>query len=241
AVEMSMMAPFVDAATAIDPTSFGNTFISYYTWGAALGLALDLSIRARFPGLGLDDFMREMWRTHGITERSYTVADARAALGRATKDTSFANDFFRRFVEGRELADYPALLAQAGLLVRQARPTGAWLGDLGLSASDRGLRVGATVLEGTPAYLAGLAAGDHLLVVDGAAMGTTADLEDVLSRHQSGDTLSITFGSRGQTVTGTIQLRGDPRLEALTFEAAGRPVTEAIRAFRAAWLGAKAQ
>ncbi len=241
AVEMSMMAPFVDAATAIDPTSFANTFISYYTWGAALGLALDLSIRSRFPDLGLDDFMREMWRTHGVTERSYTVADARAALGRTTRDTAFANDFFRRLIEGREVADYPALLARAGFLVRPARPTGAWIGDLGLTASDRGLQIGATVMEGTPAYAAGLAAGDRLLVVDGAAMGAMADLEDVLSRHQPGDTLSITFESRGQTVTGTIRLGQDPRLEVLTFEAAGRPVTEAIRAFRAAWLGTQAQ
>jgi predicted metalloprotease with PDZ domain len=240
-VEMSMMAPFVDAATAIDPTSFGNTFISYYTWGAALGLALDLSIRARFPGLGLDDFMREMWRTHGITERSYTVADARAALGRTTRDTAFANDFFRRLVEGREVADYPALLARAGFLVRPARPTGAWIGDLSLSASDRGLQIGATVLEGTPAHSAGLAAGDRLLVVDGVALGALADLEDVLSRHQPGDTLPITFGSRGQIVAGAIRLGLDPRLEVLTFEAAGRPVTEAIRAFRAGWLDGKAR
>ena len=29
-VEMSRMAPFTDAATAIDRTNFGNTFISYY-------------------------------------------------------------------------------------------------------------------------------------------------------------------------------------------------------------------
>ncbi len=32
-----MQAPFVDAATSIDPDNRGNTFISYYTWGAASG------------------------------------------------------------------------------------------------------------------------------------------------------------------------------------------------------------
>src|SRR5262245_20634274 len=31
-IEMSMQAPFQDAATSIDPTNQGNTFISYYTW-----------------------------------------------------------------------------------------------------------------------------------------------------------------------------------------------------------------
>ena len=47
AEEMSQQAPFMDAATATDRTSFENTFISYYTWGEAIGLALDLSLRER--------------------------------------------------------------------------------------------------------------------------------------------------------------------------------------------------
>ena len=46
-VEMSRLAPFTDAARAMDRTNWGNTFISYYTWGAAIGLGLDLSLRAR--------------------------------------------------------------------------------------------------------------------------------------------------------------------------------------------------
>jgi hypothetical protein len=47
---MSMQAPFVDAAQSIDPQNRQNTFISYYTWGAAIGLGLDLTLRQRFPG-----------------------------------------------------------------------------------------------------------------------------------------------------------------------------------------------
>ena len=41
---MSQLAPFVDAAVSIDRTAWNNTFISYYTWGAMLGMALDLSL-----------------------------------------------------------------------------------------------------------------------------------------------------------------------------------------------------
>jgi len=63
AEEMSRFAPFVDAATSIDPTNFSNTFISYYTWGAAIGLGLDLSLRERSDGrITLDHFMRALWR-----------------------------------------------------------------------------------------------------------------------------------------------------------------------------------
>ncbi|MFK7847644.1 MAG: peptidase M61, partial [Rhodothermales bacterium] len=39
--EMSMNAPFADrASSSVDPLNFANTFISYYTWGAVIGLNL---------------------------------------------------------------------------------------------------------------------------------------------------------------------------------------------------------
>ena len=59
-VEMSMRAPFIDAATSVDPTNIGNTFISYYTWGSVVGLGLDLELRTRFPDLSLDNYMQAM-------------------------------------------------------------------------------------------------------------------------------------------------------------------------------------
>ena len=64
AVDMSRLAPFVDAATSIDPNNFTNTFISYYTYGQALAFGIDLAMRERFPGKSLDDWMRVMWREH---------------------------------------------------------------------------------------------------------------------------------------------------------------------------------
>ena len=75
---MSQQAPFVDAATAIDPNNRANTFISYYTYGEALGIALDLTLRGRTPAVTLDDFMREMWRRHGKEQTA--GARARASV-----------------------------------------------------------------------------------------------------------------------------------------------------------------
>ena len=57
-IEMSNQAPFVDAATAVDPVNRENMFISYYSYGSVLGLALDLSLREK--NLSLDDFMKLM-------------------------------------------------------------------------------------------------------------------------------------------------------------------------------------
>ena len=50
AVDMSRLAPFVDAAVSIDRTAWPNLFISYYTYGQAIGLGLDLSLRDRSNG-----------------------------------------------------------------------------------------------------------------------------------------------------------------------------------------------
>ena len=45
-VEMSQQAPFVDAARSVDNVNRLNTYVSYYTYGDVLALALDLSIRS---------------------------------------------------------------------------------------------------------------------------------------------------------------------------------------------------
>src|SRR6266404_5778311 len=65
AVEMSEWAAFADAARSVDPTDQSRTFISYYTYGSAIALALDLSLREVSQGkLSLDDFMKMMWKLH---------------------------------------------------------------------------------------------------------------------------------------------------------------------------------
>src|SRR5207247_1943006 len=95
AEEMSQMAPFVDAAVAIDRTDFDNTFISYYTWGEAIALGLDLTLRERSGGkVTLDDYMRAMWErfgkpgghASGYVDRPYTIADAKAVLAAVAGD-----------------------------------------------------------------------------------------------------------------------------------------------------------
>jgi predicted metalloprotease with PDZ domain len=71
AVQMSEYGPFNDAATSIDLNDGGRTFISYYTYGAAVALGLDLSLRELSNGkLSLDDYMRLLWQKHGKPEQS---------------------------------------------------------------------------------------------------------------------------------------------------------------------------
>ena len=238
-VEMSLQAPFVDAAASIDPQNKANTFISYYTWGAAIGLGLDLTLRSRFSGVTLDDLMRDLWRTHGTPERPYTHDDLRAALARVTKDPAFAREFFARYIEGRDVVDYASLLARAGIRLRPAAKGRAFIGGPITFEGDSAVITGPTTI-GTPLYEAGLDRGDRIVALGGRTLSSEAELADILSARKPGDRIPIEFVQRGSTRTGTVRLAEDPRLEAVTFETAGERVTPAVRAFREQWLASRA-
>lgn len=236
---MSRQAPFVDAASSIDPQNTANTFLSYYTYGNGIAIALDLTLRQRYPGVTLDSFMREMWTRHGKTEKSYTPADFRAALGAVTHDTAFANDFYRRYVDAAQAPDYAALLALAGMLVRKTQFGIAWMTDTHWRADDGKVSLDGPTLIGTPLYEAGLDRGDILTRLGGDPVTTTADIDRIIGSKKPGDVLPITWISRGVTRQGMVTLGESPRVEVVMYEEAGMEVTDAMRRFRAAWLSTK--
>lgn len=242
-----MQAPFVDAAVSIDPVNRPNTFISYYTWGAAIGLGLDLSIRTRFPGLSLDDYMRAMWRQYGRHQnaalapvRPYTLADLRRVLGEVTRDTAFANDFFRRYIEGREVVDYQRLLAAGGFLVRPASPGQPWLGAQLAAAGDSSVIIASPTLQGSSFYNAGIDRLDRVYAVDGVATPTPDSLSAVIERRRAGETVRLNVAQRGTRRLVEVRLVENPEMQVVSYESAGMPVTDAIRAFRRGWLGSQA-
>ncbi len=245
-MEMSLQAPFVDAATSIDPTNHPNTFLSYYTWGAAIGLGLDLELRGRYRGRSLDGFMRLMWERFGrparryAVRRPYTVDDLERTLGEYAGDPEFARDFFARYVRGRDLPDYAALLARTGMVVRPARPGAAFAGDVSLAADSLGVRVTSPVLAGTPLYAAGVNRDDHILEAGGTPVRSEDDWAQALAQRAPGDRLPIRFRQRGRTVQATLALEADPRVEVVPTELTGESPTEAQRALRDAWLRGRA-
>jgi predicted metalloprotease with PDZ domain len=249
AEDMSRMAPFTDGGRAVDPTNWGNTVISYYPFGGAIALAIDLSLRERTSGrVTLDDFMRAMWRVHGRLEGSregyvdhpYTIADAEARLAEVSGDAAFAHDFFARYIHGHDIADYRTLLLGAGLVLRRENPGHAWWGDLRLDTRHDGARIGVRPLSNSPAYAAGLDLDDELRQVDGTRVGSADEVASVLKRHKPGDRITVIYLSRGGAQKTTdVTLAEDPRLEIVPIEAAGGTLSAEQRAFRNRWLGAK--
>ncbi len=237
-VGMSREAPFVDAAVSIDPTNRENTYASYYPYGAVLALGLDLSIRERFPASSLDDFMREAWRRYGKTEIPYELSNLEETLG-ATTDPAFARDYFDRFIRKGDLPDFERLLALAGLELRRPDSSKAWLGAE-LSQESGGARVRTRPLIGAPLYDVGADLGDLVLELGGKRLVGDTSVADVLSSFEPGERETIVFEKRGERRESELTLQGDPAIEVVSFERAGRDVSDAIRAFRDRWLGSRA-
>jgi predicted metalloprotease with PDZ domain len=245
AEEMSQMAPFIDGGRPLDRTNWSTTIISYYPFGGAIALALDLSLRDRTDSrLSLDDFMRAMWRKYGkpggsaegLVDQPYTIADAETTLGEVAGDAAFARDFFARYVRGHDAADYARLLARAGFVVRRRNPGRAWLGDVELE-SGGGAHVANLMSPAWPIYRTGIDQDDELRQIDGHRINADADVVAALGRHKPGDAIAIVFVDRtGQPKTATVALTEDPHVEVVPVETTGAKLTPAQQQFRDRWL-----
>lgn len=248
-VEMSRMAPFVDAAASIDRTAFPNLFISYYTYGSVIGLGLDLSLRDRSnTQVTGDQFMKALWnqfgrpgqKDPGKVSTPYTVDGLKESLAKVAGDRGFANDFFSKYVEGREVVDYGKLLARAGLVLRKRAAGKAFAGQVQLQAGGSALRVGGLVPWESPLYKAGVAQDDQLTHLGGAALTSMAAWDEALGKQTIGVPVPLRYVRRsGEVVEGSITLIEDPRIEIVTVESTGGTLTDDQRRFRTSWLSSQ--
>ena len=234
---MSTQAPFVDAATSIDPTNFSNTFISYYTYGAAIGLALDLTMREKFQSKSLDSLMQRVWQVHGKTELPYTTEDLRDALAYVTDNERFADAFFESFVTGQELPDYESLLANAGMLLRKANEGDANVGPVSLEFEGRAAIIDSNTIIRSPLYKAGLDRGDQIFAIDRLKIESQGQWDHAMERYKPGESATIRFIQRGIERSSEITFVEDKELEVVTYESADMDVSDEQLAFRRSWLG----
>ncbi|KQW83056.1 M61 family metallopeptidase [Brevundimonas sp. Root1279] len=234
--EMSLRAPFVDAAASIDPNN-PNIFTSYYPYGAVIALGLDLTLRDRFEGITLDSYMRHMWKKHGMTGRPYTPDDLRIGLGEVTGDPRFADAFFAASIERSELPDFAPLLAQAGVLLQPKNPGKAWAGRARLDVADKVVTLASDDIPGMPLYEAGLGRGDEIVSLGGARIDSPDDWSRALARARPGDKVEIRFIQRGRERSAELRLVQDPTKQLVRVETTGVEATPEQLAFREAWLG----
>jgi len=248
AAQMSRYSVFADAGVSIDPNNQANMFTSYYTYGGAIALALDLRLRSEF-NLTLDDYMRTVWLDRGKVMKPYTIPDLQADLAKVTKNPKFAADFFNKYITGIEKNDYAALLTKAGLLLRKAAPGKGWAGPLSYNrnrgrsgeartADEAGLPVQVSII-GTPVYKAGLDVGDIILKADGKEIKDAQSFTDIVSAKNPGDKITVNYKNRTGDHETTITLEESPYFEVVTFEKAGKELTKEQTDFRNNWLSTK--
>ena len=231
-VEASQRAVFVDAGVSIDQTNYPNMFTSYYTYGGALALALDLQLRQQ-AGKSLDGFMQQLWKAFGKPEKPYTLPEVQQVLAAYTSP-AFAASFFQNQVYGHAPIDYPALLQAAGYGLRKNSRGEAWMGNQRFAQDKTQVVLTSGTTRNTPLYKAGIDVDDVLVQLGGEAIRQPSDVAAVLAKHKAGDTLKIVYEHRGETVEKNLTLEENP---AWVFSALD--ATEAQKAFRQAWMEAK--
>ena len=215
--------------TWIHPTD-GSEYL-YYPKGSLAGFALDVMIRdASDNKRGLDDVMRDLYRTTYKAGKGFTGADWWAAVSKAAGGKSFT-DFAARYVDGREQYPWAQVLPLAGLKVvsdtiREAR--------LGISAGQdsSGAVVVRDVLPGGAAEDAGLKAGDILLSLGDIAI-TDPDFGSKFRARfgkEEGQPLPIQVRRDGQVMTLTGKVRLVARVESgLAVDEAAPPKAVRVR------------
>jgi predicted metalloprotease with PDZ domain len=233
-VQSSNMAVFTDAGVSIDRTNYRNIFTSYYNYGAALALALDLELRTRF-NKSLDEFMQQMWKQHGAKEIPYTVADMQQALAAVT-NSSYAKKFFDNYVYASKSPPYHELLAAAGYELKTAAAGKAWIGDVAYKESD-GLIILGNTLRNTPLYDAGLDVDDVIISIDSQRLKTESVFMKLLGTHKPGDRLQVKYLHRGEEKTTVIVTAENNTQAVIPYEHSRKTMTAAMQDLRKQWLG----
>ena len=219
-----------------------NATVSYYTKGALVALALDLSLRAAQTG-SLDDVMRELWDRYGATNTGVPEDAIERIACEIGGDA--VHDFFRRYVDGTEDPPLATLLAAFGVDWNVRPSTGAK--DSGgkpangkLPRSSLGAKVGSDlklehVYSGGAAERAGLAPNDVLVALDGLRASTQA-IDAILERRSPGERVPVHAFRRDELLTFDVELMDAPNdacYLGLRVDAPDRAI-----ALRNAWLNA---
>jgi predicted metalloprotease with PDZ domain len=198
--------------------------------------------------------MRRLWLDYGkpadprpgYVAKPYTLLNLREELAALTHNQAFSDDFFDRYVSGRDAIDYARVLAPAGYVIRSYAPDQGWIGDTPVVDTLAGLVVGVRAPNATPEpvqfqtplYDAGIDEGDVITYIDGRFASMSA--WNAIAGKKPGDNVSLVVKRRDGTLASvTAVLKADPRVMILPIEAAGEAVTDAQARFRDSWLGTK--
>ncbi len=189
-----------------------NSYISYYLKGELLGLVMDLMIIEATKGAkSLDDFYRLLMDKYNKDGKGYTEKDVMAAL----KDVSGRDfsDFFAAYVRKPGVLDFSRELKPIGFTLKKGyrKVDGVEPGEkayLGIIVKTNGGRyVVDSVVEGSPAFEAGINPKDEIVALDSFRFGEVF-LKDVKEEVKRLKLDNLTTFKPGQGVRVTLFRRG---------------------------------
>ncbi len=232
-VQASNHAVFVDAGVAIDKNNYANMFASYYPYGAAIALALDIELQTRYHK-SIDSYMQAMWKRFGKTEIPYTLITMQETLASVT-DAAFAAGFFSKYITGHASIDYAALLAEAGYELIKANEGKPAIG-ISTRINEQGkFIIVSNTTKGTAAYEAGLDVNDELVRLDETGVKNTTDLTNFLQAKKPGDAVAVTYKHRDIERHTTLIIKEQLTPAIVPFEQMGKPVMDDMKKIRQSW------
>jgi predicted metalloprotease with PDZ domain len=217
----------------LQPDDRENAQLSFYTKGQLIGLLLDLEIRRRSGQTkSLDDVMRYLDERYGQRGVGVPEDGIRAAV-EAVVGGSF-QEFFSRFVAGRDELPYNQYLSVAGLQLVEETDKTKPEAYLGIKVSNDERAVITNIQPDSPALLAGLDRGDILLAINDRQV-TAANLQDLLSDFNPNERVTVTVFREGRLRQFEVMLRGGGNTVYRIKPVENR--TEAQQRVIASWLG----
>ncbi len=221
--QVETSAEIVSAEDASVDTWITPTWVDesqYYYWkGSLLGLMLDIQIRAATSNAhSLDEVMRALLADFWRPGRGFTTRDL---LDLIRPWYPGVDDFYRRYIRGREPLPYQSVLPAGGIAVSVQEVRSPVVGVEMRQDQDGGILV-AAVVPGSLAEAAGVQPGDVLLKVGDIA--TTGEAWPALFRARyakaTGSPIRVVYRRDGRELSGTgiaqvrtsrtVTLRQDP-------------------------------
>ena len=221
-----------------------NTFISYYTKGAVIGVLMDLEIAHATKGAkSLDDVMKAMYLQCKTLKRGYTDAEFKAMVEKIS-GISFTN-FWAKYVTGTAEIEYAKYFGYAGIDVTAENATPNKPATGAALTVNQGLVVSGVARNST-AWEDGLNVNDIIISIDGVGVvsamrdvklpnpALSLDILPIVSNKKIGDKLVLKVVRDGEEKEITLTLKENPNVRFKTV--INENATPAQMAVRKKWM-----
>ncbi|RZM29508.1 MAG: M61 family peptidase [Pedobacter sp.] len=212
----------------------GNTSVSYYTKGEVIGILMDIEITNATKGAkSLDDVMKAMYLQCKTLKRGYTDAEFKAMVEKVS-GISF-NNFYEKYVNGVQPADYTTYLGYAGVKVTNAN-AGKNIPYLGVASSKKEGKIMITsVARNSAAWVDGINVNDEIISINDVPVEAAIERMPVITGANVGDVLKVTLKRDGVIRDFKVTLKASPNIKLVAVADPGATATQ--KAVLKKWMG----